>query len=130
MNVASRSSILNSGTSNGSDHTVDPMELLSSLFQKKGFNRGPDCFGLLLLCIAGPGGGRGGGGGTMPPGRGGGGGGGGGASLPGIGGGNDNVFDDNDRSRDAISGGLRRAGGGAEVGAETHLQKHPRSPSS
>ena len=83
MKVASRSSILNSETSEGSDHTVEPIELLSNLFQKKGFNRGPDCFGLLRLCIADPGGG---GGGTLAPG-GGGGGGGGGKSLLAIGGG-------------------------------------------
>ena len=95
MKVASRSSILSSEAHDGSDHTVGPMELLSSLFQKKGFNFGPDCFGLLRMYIADPGngggsgilplGGGGGGGGTPSPAVGGGGGGGGGASLSNIG---------------------------------------------
>ena len=85
VKVTSRSSILNSETIDGSDHTVGPIELLSSLFQKKGFNRGPDCFGLLRMYIWDPGGG--GGGGTTWPAGGGGGGGGGGPSLPIIGGG-------------------------------------------
>jgi len=126
--------MLNSETSDGPDHTVETIELLSNLFQKKGFNRGPDCFSLLRLCIADPG--SGGGGGTLPPGGGGGGGGGGrsppaigagggggggGASLPniggagGAGGGGGGVGDDresDDTSCEELSGTLCRAGSG------------------
>lgn len=111
VKVASRSSILNSETSGGSDHTVEPIELLSNLFQKKGFNRGPDCLGLLRLCIADPGGG--GGGGTLAPG-GGGGGGGGGGSLLAIGGGGGGG---GGTSLPNIGGGVRGGGAGNDGGS-------------
>lgn len=111
VKVVSRSSILNSETSDGSDQTVEPIELLSNLFQKKGFSRGPDCFSLLRVCIAGPGGG--GGGGTTP-GRGGGGGGGGGTSSPAIGGGGGGGGGTS--LPNVGSGGGGGAGGGGNIG--------------